>query len=363
MRARVVSPSPRWLLLALAVACDGGSGDTPDDGAAGNPPSGGSAGSSAGSGGNAAAGSSGRGGAPSGGAGAAGSNAGRSNSGGSSTGGSGSGDSGAGGSSGTDAGSSNGGGGAGSAGTPGAGADAGGAGGDAGASGSAGTGGGEPPSLLVFSRTTGFRHGSIGVGIQALQGLADERAWSLVATEDPSVFSDSGLADFDVVVFLSTTGDVLDAEQQASFERFMRAGHGFVGIHSASDTEYDWPFYGALVGAYFRAHPAVQSAEIVVEDSMHPASAALPERWTRTDEWYAFQANPRANVAVLLSLDEASYSPADAGMGGDHPIAWYHEYEGARAFYTALGHTDESYAEPLFLGHIAGGVEWAARAQ
>jgi len=163
-----------------------------------------------------------------------------------------------------------------------------------------------------------------------------------------------------VVVFLSTTGDVLDERQQAAFERFIRAGKGFVGVHSATDTEYEWAWYGGLVGAYFKAHPAIQSASMVVENASHPATSHLSSPWTRTDEWYGFRVNPRAKVNVLLSLDEQTYDPGEGAMDGDHPIAWFHEYDGGRAFYTALGHTRESYAEPDFLAHLEGGIEWAS---
>src|SRR6185369_8246093 len=217
---------------------------------------------------------------------------------------------------------------------------------------------GESPSLLVFSRTAAYRHDSIPAGIQALTKLASDRGWALAATEDASKFSDPGLASYNVVVFLSTTGDVLDDAQQAAFERFIRSGKGFIGIHSATDTEYDWPWYGELVGAYFREHPAVQAADVVVEDAQNPATAQLPNPWRRSDEWYAFQSNPRANVHVLLSLDESSYTPGVANMNGDHPIAWCHEYDGGRAFYTALGHTSDSYTDPKFIGQLVGAVSW-----
>jgi type 1 glutamine amidotransferase len=216
------------------------------------------------------------------------------------------------------------------------------------------------PSILVYSRTAGYPHASIPAGLTALTFIANERGWPLTASEEGALFSDSGLEPFDVIVFLSTTGDVLDADQQAAFERFIRAGGGWVGIHSACDTEYDWPFYGGLVGAYFREHPAIQEAVIRVEDATHPATGALPSEWRRTDEWYAFQQNPRPNVTVLLTLDETTYTPGTATMGSDHPVAWSHEYEGGRAFYTALGHTSESYAEPAFIGHLAGAIQWAA---
>ncbi|MEI9937827.1 MAG: ThuA domain-containing protein [Pseudomonadota bacterium] len=224
-------------------------------------------------------------------------------------------------------------------------------------SGAGGVGGGGV-SLLVFSRTAAYRHDSIPAGIQALSKLATDRGWALAATEDASKFSDGGLAAYNVVIFLSTTGDVLDDTQQAAFERFIRAGNGFIGIHSATDTEYDWAWYGGLVGAYFREHPEIQAADVVVEDSANPATAGLPNPWRRTDEWYAFQSNPRPNVHVLLSLDESSYAPGSSAMNGDHPIAWCHEYDGGRAFYTALGHTSESYSDPLFIGQLAGAVSW-----
>ena len=214
------------------------------------------------------------------------------------------------------------------------------------------------PSLLVFTRTTGFRHDSIPDGIAAIRRIAGESGLSVDATEDPSVFRDENLGSYRAVVFLLTTGDVLDPEQQAAFERWVRAGSGFVGVHSASDTEYDWPFYGELVGAYFAGHPAVQPAVVHVEDRTHPATAALPVVWPRTDEWYDFRANPRASVHVLATVDETTYE--GGSMGPDHPIAWCREVAGARAFYTAGGHTRESYTEPLFAAHLSGGIRWAA---
>ncbi|HWA75544.1 MAG TPA: ThuA domain-containing protein [Polyangiaceae bacterium] len=239
------------------------------------------------------------------------------------------------------------------------------------ATGGAGTSGGAadasggssntPVHLLIFTRTLGYRHPSIDVGIGALTGLGAARGWQVDSTDDPSRFSDAGLAAFNVVLFLSTTGDVLDDAQQLAMQRFIRARHGFVGVHSASDTEYDWPWYGELVGAYFSAHPAIQEASVIVETKNHPATAALSSPWLRTDEWYGFRSNPRANATILLRLDESSYDPAGTGMGEDHPIAWAHEFEGGRALYTALGHTDESYQEPEFLAHLAGAVEWAAQ--
>ena len=151
-------------------------------------------------------------------------------------------------------------------------------------------------------------------------------------------------------------------EQQRAFEAYVRTGGGYAGVHAAADTEYEWPWYGRMVGAWFKGHPDIQQADVKVEDRTHRSTAMLPETWKRTDEWYAFRANPRSDVHVLASLDEKSYRCAapSTNMGGDHPIAWYHDFDGGRAWYTALGHTKESYAEKLFLEHVREGIEWAA---
>lgn len=173
------------------------------------------------------------------------------------------------------------------------------------------------------------------------------------------MFTDAGLAAYRAVVFLSTTGHVLEPDQQAAFERYIRLGGGFVGIHAAADTEYDWPWYGQLVGAYFASHPEVQSAAVRVADPLDASTLMLPDPWPRTDEWYNFRTNPRlAGVHVLLTLDEATYAGGE--MGADHPIAWYHAFDGGRAWYTAGGHTSESYAEPLFVAHLWSGIQYAA---
>jgi type 1 glutamine amidotransferase len=213
--------------------------------------------------------------------------------------------------------------------------------------------------VLVFSRTAGFRHDSIPDAIAAVRSLGDQNDFVADATEDPSVFTDDGLVSYSSVIFLLTTGDVLDANQQAAFERYIQAGNGFVGIHSAADTEYNWPWYGGLVGAYFASHPDIQTATVQREETDHPSTVSLPDVWVWTDEWYNFQTNPRddGDIHVLASLDEASYS---GGTMGDHPIAWYHKYYGGRAWYTAGGHTGGSYSEPLFLEHVMGGIDYAA---
>jgi type 1 glutamine amidotransferase len=214
--------------------------------------------------------------------------------------------------------------------------------------------------LLVFSKTGGFRHASIKDGIAALRKLASEHQIAIDFTEDASRFTEANLAQYKAVIFLLTSGNtILNDDQKAAFEHYIRMGGGYVGVHSASDTEYQWPWYGGLVGAYFHGHPSVQQATINVVDTNHPSTSMLPKRWVRSDEWYNFAINPRSNgVHVLLTMDETTYKGGT--MGADHPIAWYHAYDGGRAWYTALGHTSESYSEPLFLAHLWGGVEYAA---
>jgi type 1 glutamine amidotransferase len=213
--------------------------------------------------------------------------------------------------------------------------------------------------LLVFTRTAGFRHDSIPAGIAAIQALGVAHGLDVDQTEDPLAFDDSSLARYRAVIFLSTTGNLLEPFQQAAFERYIGGGGGFVGIHAAADAEYDWTWYGGLVGAYFESHPDIQTASVRVEDPTDPSTNALPDPWVRTDEWYNFRTNPRdIGVHVLLTLDEATYT--GGSMAADHPIAWYRDYGGGRAWYTAGGHTSESFAEPLFVDHLWGGIQYAA---
>jgi type 1 glutamine amidotransferase len=214
--------------------------------------------------------------------------------------------------------------------------------------------------VLVFSKTAGFRHGSIPAGIAAVQKLGAEHGFSVTATEDATQFNDANLAQYEVVLWLSTTGNVLDDAQQGAFERYVQAGGGYVGVHAASDTEYDWPWYGGLVGAYFNGHPAQQTATIQVNGGSNPATAELPKRWTRFDEWYNFRNYTDGSVRVLARLDEATYDAGATAMGDEHPIIWCHPYDGGRAFYTGLGHTNASYAEPEFLSHLLGGIQQVA---
>jgi type 1 glutamine amidotransferase len=211
--------------------------------------------------------------------------------------------------------------------------------------------------VLVFSKTAGFRHDSIPEGITAIEELGRTGGFRVDATENAGAFTPRNLRRYDAVVFMSTTGDVLDPAQQRAFEGYIRGGGAYVGVHAAADTEYDWEFYGGLAGAYFRSHPAIQPATVTVEDRAHPATAHLARTWERTDEWYDYRSNPRERAHVLASLDESSYTGGT--MHGDHPIAWCQNYQGGRAFYTGGGHTKESYAEPAFREHLLGGIRWA----
>lgn len=217
-----------------------------------------------------------------------------------------------------------------------------------------------PARVLVFSKTEGYRHESIPAGQAMLQQLADNHGWGLELTENSGDFTAENLTRYQAVVWLSTTGNVLNDEQQSAFENYIESGGGYVGIHAAADTEYDWPWYGQLVGAWFHSHPHNQSALLQVEDGNHPATSHLDSNWTHYDEWYNFRDNPREHVNVLLSLDETSYAPGEGAMG-DHPIAWYHQVGVGRAFYTGLGHTSEAYNDPDFIAHIEGALTWAAR--
>ena len=212
-------------------------------------------------------------------------------------------------------------------------------------------------NVLVFHKTEGFRHTSISVAVEAIENMGRNNSFAVHSTDDSTLFNNQSLNQYETIVFLNTTGDVLNEDQQSSFQEYIRGGGGFVGIHAASDTEYEWEWYGNLVGAYFKNHPDVQQAEIVIEDNTHPSTSHLQSTWILTDEWYNFQNNPRSTVHVLAVLNESSYTGGDMG---DHPIAWYHKYDGGRAWYTGLGHREELYSDPQFAKHLLGGILWAA---
>ncbi len=216
-----------------------------------------------------------------------------------------------------------------------------------------------PERILVFSKTEGFRHASIADGKMALLRLGAEMGVKVDTTEEAHYFHPDSLRQYQAVVFLNTTGDVLNDEQQAAFEQYIQSGGGYVGIHAATDTEYDWPWYGKLAGAYFDGHPGnpnVREGQVTVVDNAHPATQGLPETWVKRDEFYDFK-DLNTDVHTLITVDEASYNWDK--MGDFHPLAWYHEYDGGRAFYTNFGHTKAAFSEPLMLKHLKGGLAYA----
>ena len=219
------------------------------------------------------------------------------------------------------------------------------------------------PKILVFSKTAGFHHESIADGNLAIQKLGSQNNFEVDTTSDATMFEDDSLKKYAAIIFLSTTGDVLDYRQEAAFERYIQAGGGYMGIHAATDCEYDWGWYGRLAGAYFLDHPGindtfknVQSGVLNIIDSTTAATKHLPTQWKRTDEFYSFK-KMNKDVKVIMTIDEKTYN---GGKNGDnHPMAWYHDYDGGRAFYTELGHTKESFAEEPYLQHILGGIQYA----
>jgi len=228
------------------------------------------------------------------------------------------------------------------------------------------------PAILVFTKTNGYRHGSIPDGVAALRAIAERRGWALFHTENGAVHEPALLARFDAVVWLQTSGDVLDEAQRAALRGWIEAGGGFVGVHGAGgDRSYAWRWYvEELIGAHFIGHimsPQLQHARVVVEDREHPATRRLPPSFLHREEWYSFAASPRARGArILLSVDESSYDPSglfgsDLAMeGGDHPVAWSHCPGSGRALYSALGHPADAWAVPEHLALLEGAVAWAA---
>jgi cytochrome c len=208
--------------------------------------------------------------------------------------------------------------------------------------------------ILVFSKTKGFRHSSIPAGKRMLMQLGQENGFAVDTTEDAAKFTEANLKRYSAVVWLSTTGDVLNEVQQADFERYIQAGGGYAGIHAAADTEYDWPWYNQLVGAYFLSHPKQQNVDIKVADKNHPSTSMLPDVWKRFDELYNYKSFAKG-IKVLATLDESTYTGGE--NGANHPFIWYREFDGGKSFYTGGGHTDESYSEPLFVQHLLGGLK------
>ena len=212
--------------------------------------------------------------------------------------------------------------------------------------------------VLVFTKTNGYRHESIPDGIEAMKKLGRENNFTMDASEDSLIFTPQNLKKYDAIIFLNTTGTILGQEQKLAFINYMQKGGGFVGVHAATDCEYGWPWYVKMVGANFKSHPDQQTAILNTTKLPHAATSYLPASWQRKDEWYNFK-NINPNIKVILTIDETSYKGGE--NGAFHPMAWYHEYKNGKVFYTALGHTKESYQEPLFLQHLAAGILYSMK--
>src|SRR5450432_1936798 len=221
--------------------------------------------------------------------------------------------------------------------------------------------------VLMVTTTRGWHHESLHAGVLAIQEIGKRNFFDAVLWEDPKGFTDQYLAQFQVVLFLNTTGDIFDSAQQKVMERFIQSGKGFVGIHSASDTEYDWEWYTKLVGRMFHIHPVIQTARLNVLDNSFPGLQGFTGNKLWTDEWYEFGPEKISGLNYILSVDETSYNPnvqwADkkgVGMGKLHPVAWYHDYDGGRSFYTSLGHMPAIFSDAAFLNFLYAGIFWAA---
>ena len=212
--------------------------------------------------------------------------------------------------------------------------------------------------VLVFTKHQGYSHRSIPAAVAAMHTLGARHGFTVLATDDANLFVDDALRAFSAVIFLNTTGNILSEEQKAAVERYVHAGGGVVGIHSALDTESGWAWYHRLLGADFANHPPVQRARLIVSSAAEARSPRLPQPWERTDEWYNYRAPPES-VNVLVSVDEESYRGGT--MGRSHPVSWSHDFEGGRAWYTAMGHTTCTYSEGPFLDHVLGGIRYAAK--
>ena len=220
----------------------------------------------------------------------------------------------------------------------------------------------KPDAVLIFSHTTGFRHNSIPAGIAAVRKIAAARGLHAVASEDPAMFDPSRLKRFRVVVLLSSTTDRkrpesewLVGSRRSEFQRFVKAGGGVVAIHAAADSHYFWPWYGRLIGGRFQRHPAgTPTGRVSIVNRRHRANRGLPRASIRTDEWYYYDDFDPTST-LLMTLDPASIGEADVNP---NPVSWARTVDGGRVFYTALGHTAESYSEPFFLKHVADGLDW-----
>ncbi|MBU0695979.1 MAG: ThuA domain-containing protein [Bacteroidetes bacterium] len=224
-------------------------------------------------------------------------------------------------------------------------------------------------NALLITKTAGWHHESINEGVAAIKALGERNFFNVTWNQDGIPITEKYLQNFQVIIFLNTTGDIFKDDEQKAIEKFIQSGHGYVGIHSASDTEYDWPWYTKMVGRMFHIHPVIQTAKLRLTANKFPGLEGFSDGQLWTDEWYEFSPETTSGLKYILAVDESSYNPkvewADRnlkgmGMGNFHPIAWYHEYDGGRSFYTALGHLPTDYNNPAFLNHVFAGIYWAA---
>ena len=220
---------------------------------------------------------------------------------------------------------------------------------------------------LLITKTAGWHHESINDGVAAIKELANRNYFDVQWHQDAITINDKYLENFQVLIFLSTTGDIFKEEEQKAIEKFIQSGKGYVGIHAASDTEYDWPWYTKLVGRMFNIHPVIQTAKLQVTANKFPGLQGFSNDVLWTDEWYEFKPETTTGLNDILAVDESTYNPnvqwgekKGKGMGNFHPVSWYHNYDGGRSFYTALGHLPAIYTNQAFLNHIYAGIFWAA---
>ncbi|WP_458388926.1 ThuA domain-containing protein [Sphingomonas sp. F9_3S_D5_B_2] len=219
-----------------------------------------------------------------------------------------------------------------------------------------------PQAILIYSGTTGYRHESIPAGIKAVTAIASRRGLKVEASEDPNVFSAGNLQRFRAIVLLSCTTDPknpasewLVGARRDALQGFVRHGGGILAIHAAADSHYNWPWYGKMIGGHFARHPTGTPQGIVhVTPGLGSIVAGLGATKSRTDEWYYFD-DYDPTSRLLMTLDPASISEKDVNP---NPASWTREVEGGRVFYTAMGHTRESYSDPWFLRHLANGLDW-----
>ncbi|MFF4758332.1 ThuA domain-containing protein [Streptomyces sp. NPDC001292] len=221
--------------------------------------------------------------------------------------------------------------------------------------------------VLVFSKVTNFRHDSIPAGVEAIKKMGAENNFEVEATDDSAAFTDANLSRFQAIVFNNTnstpeSGDLLNADQRAALQKYIRGGGGWIGLHAASASERDWDWYEGLVGAIFDQHPAVQTGRVKVLDQVHPSTEGLPDLWERTEEWYNWRVNPTGKVHTLAQIKQRD-GITGLTQGVDHPWSWCQNYEGGRSWFTAGGHDSSAFSEPLFVKHLLGGIEWAAGAR